>query len=45
MATVAVLVAVILAVVLVVRERASARTIAGLRRQIAETHVLLQERE
>lgn len=45
MATVAVLAAVILAVILVVRERASARTIAGLRRKLSEADVLLKERE
>ena len=44
-ATVAVLVAVVLAVVLVLRERASARTLAGLRRKLDEAHALLKEHE
>jgi signal transduction histidine kinase len=41
-ATLAVL-AVILAVILVVREQASARTLAGLRRELSESHALLKE--
>jgi len=44
-AALAVLAAVVLAVVLVVRERASARTIAGLRQQLGEAQVLLEQGE
>jgi len=44
-ATVAVLAAVILAVILLVRERASARTLAGLRRELNEARALLKEHE
>ena len=45
MATVALLAAVVLAVILVVREQASARTLAGLRRELNEAHALLKEQE